>query len=84
MRNLYARWVPRLLNTDKSESANDIRSTIWTDSTDFVRRWIRPLQARTQTAVEAVVESAKECEIDRICRKGHGQYILGCQRDPIN
>ncbi|UYV84294.1 hypothetical protein LAZ67_X001769 [Cordylochernes scorpioides] len=47
-----------------------------------------PLHFRNQTAVETVAVrgwfSSEEREVDRICRKGRGQYALECQRDPGN
>ncbi|UYV84820.1 hypothetical protein LAZ67_X003628 [Cordylochernes scorpioides] len=43
---------------------------------------------RNQKSVETVSGSrwfsAKESKVDRICLKGHGQCVFGCQRDPVN
>lgn len=74
----------------KSKCANNFRSNVWTDSIEIppilcgdLSLWMRSLHARNETAVQTVGGSAPK-KVDRICRKGYGQRVLWCERDPVN
>ncbi|GFY57433.1 hypothetical protein TNIN_168431 [Trichonephila inaurata madagascariensis] len=65
------------------------------DLTAFVRSfftmdeiWVHHQTPKNKTAVEAVGGSrwltTKESEVNRIYQEGHGQCVLGCERDPVN
>ena len=93
MKNLCARWVPRVLTADQKRSRMKISEECLerfnNNKTDFMRRfitmaetWIHHLHTRIQTAVKTVdrsrLFSAKEDKVGSISRKGHGIGVLGC------
>ncbi|GFY38865.1 integrase catalytic domain-containing protein [Trichonephila inaurata madagascariensis] len=81
-----SKTIVTLTKTDENVNWYWIRPILCGDLSSRMRPGYTTIRQKW-TSVQAVDESrcfsAKESEVDRICRGGRGQHVLGGERDPI-
>ena len=94
MQKLCTWWVPHLLNADQQQThklhSQQCLDQFKRDLTDLVWRFVTMDETWVHHYMPETKQQSKqwfipkESKVDCICWKGHGQCVLGCQRDPIN